>query len=193
MNSIGIVTLGPIDPLVVQRIAEALLRTFLHPVTALDAIPEPAFAYDERRGQYSSVLVLRSLLGRISGPTIKILGITEKDLFIPMLSFVLGQAQLNGPVAVISLARLQQQFYGFPPDADLLVARAVKEAVHEIGHTFGLTHCEDVRCPMSLSNNVRHVDAKGPTLCNACAGMLTEHLLHTRPVDGRSGAAGQGS
>jgi archaemetzincin len=190
MNSIGIVSLGPIDPPVVQQITAGLVRTFHYPVTLLDARPEPAFAYDERRGQYSSVLVLRSLLERLPGSTIRLLGITEKDLFIPMLSFVLGQAQLNGPVAIISTARLQQQFYGFPPDPGLLVARAEKEAVHEIGHTFGLTHCADVRCPMSLSNNVRHVDAKGPALCDACAGMLNEHLLHTRAGDGHSGAAG---
>jgi archaemetzincin len=193
MNSIGIVALGPIDPTVLQQITAGLVRTFFHPVTILDGLPEPTFAYDERRGQYSSVLVLRSLLERFSTSTVRLLGVTEKDLFIPMLSFVLGQAQLNGPLAVISLARLQQQFYGFPPDADLLVARAVKEAVHEVGHTFGLTHCADVRCPMSLSNNVRHVDAKGPTLCATCAGMLNEHFLHTRSGDGRPGAAGQGS
>lgn len=193
MNSIGIVALGLIDPPLIQRIAEGLHRTFPHPVAILDESPEPAFAYDERRGQHSSVLVLRSLLGRINGPGVRILGVTDKDLFIPMLSFVLGQAQLSGQVAVISLARLQQQFYGFPPDADLLVARAVKEAVHEVGHTFGLTHCADVRCPMSLSSNVRHVDAKGPTLCVACTAMLHEHLLHTRPGDGQPGTAGQGS
>jgi archaemetzincin len=193
MNSIGIVALGPIDPTVLHQITAGLVRTFFHPVTVLEELPEPKFAYDERRGQYSSVLVLRSLLERFSGSTVRLLGVTEKDLFIPMLSFVLGQAQLNGPLAVISLARLQQQFYGFPPDADLLVARAVKEAVHEIGHTFGLTHCADVRCPMSLSNNVRHVDAKGPTLCAPCADMLNEHLLHPRSGDGLPGAAGQGS
>jgi archaemetzincin len=158
MNAIGMVALGPVDPPVLSAIADELARAFRHPVTMLGALPDPAFAYDERRGQYSSVLVLRSLLERVPPSTLRLLGVTAKDLFIPMLSFVLGQAQLSGKVAVISLARLQQQFYGFPPDPDLLRARAVKEAVHEIGHTFGLTHCADTRCPMSLSNNVQHVD-----------------------------------
>jgi archaemetzincin len=190
MNAIGMVAVGPIDPALLSAIADELSRTFQHPVSMLDPLPDPAFAYDERRGQYSSVLVLRALLERVPPSAIRLLGVTAKDLFIPMLSFVLGQAQLNGQVAVISLARLQQQFYRFPPDHDLLRARAIKEAVHEIGHTFGLTHCADTRCPMSLSNNVQHVDAKGPTLCPTCAAIFHEHLGHLRAGGDAAGAAG---
>ena len=190
MNAIGMVAIGTVDPPLLTAIADEVRRTFRHPVSMLPPAPEPAFAFDERRGQYSSVLVLRSLLDRAQPSMIRILGVTAKDLFIPMLSFVLGQAQLNGRVAVISLARLQQQFYGFPPDPDLLQARAIKEAVHEIGHTFGLTHCTDVRCPMSLSNNVHHVDTKGHVLCTACAAVFNEHLDHLRAGDDPPGAAG---
>jgi archaemetzincin len=190
MMAIGMVAFGAIDPPLLAALAEGLERTFRHPVAMLDQLPEPAFAFDERRGQYSSVLVLRSLLDRVQPTTLRLLGVTSKDLFIPMLSFVLGQAQLSGQVAVISLARLQQQFYGFPPDPELLRARAVKEAVHEIGHTFGLTHCADIRCPMSLSNNVQHVDVKGPALCTACAAILHEHLDHVRTGGPPPGAAG---
>ena len=87
--------------------------------------------------------ILRSLLNLKPEGENRLLGITDVDLFIPMLSFVLGQAQLGGPTAVVSVARLRQEFYGLPPDLPLLRARAVKEAVHEIGHTFGLTHCAD--------------------------------------------------
>jgi archaemetzincin len=190
MSAIGMVALGAIDPAIMTAIADALGQAFQHPVTMLNPVPEPDFAYDERRGQYSSVLVLRSLLERVPPSTVRVLGVTAKDLFIPMLSFVLGQAQLNGRVAVISLARLQQQFYGFPPDPDLLRARAVKEAVHEVGHTFGLTHCADARCPMSLSNNVQHVDTKGSILCTTCAAIFNEHLDQSRTGDGSPGEAG---
>ena len=189
MNAIGMVAVGPVDPPLLGAIGEHVSRTFRLPVSMLDPAPDPVFAYDERRGQYSSVLVLRSLLERGHPAMARILGVTAKDLFIPMLSFVLGQAQLNGRVAVISLARLQQQFYGFPPDPDLLRARAIKEAVHEVGHTFGLTHCADVRCPMSLSNNVQHVDAKGPVLCTACTTVFNEQFDHWRAGDDAPGAA----
>ena len=72
-----------------------------------------------------------------------ILGVTDVDLAIPMLSFLFGQAQLDGRVAVVSLCRLHQEFYGLPADRGLLRERTVKEVLHELGHTFGLAHCSD--------------------------------------------------
>jgi archaemetzincin len=190
MMSIGVVALGAVEDAVLSPIASALEHAYLVPVRMLLPLPEPSFAYDAQRGQFSSVLVLRQLLGQASESTIRLLGVTEKDLFIPMLSFVLGQAQLNGPTAVISLARLRQEYYGFPPDPELLVLRAMKEAVHEIGHTFGLTHCTDTGCPMSLSNNIRHVDAKGKELCTACATRFDEQRSHSPMTNDRTRAAG---
>jgi archaemetzincin len=108
-----------------------------------------------------------------------------------MLSFVFGQAQLNGPGAVVSLARLGQEFYGLPANPTLLISRSVKEALHEIGHTFGLTHCSDIRCPMSLSNNVRQVDMKGEELCKSCTIVLEEHTKHIRTGALRGAEAGK--
>jgi hypothetical protein len=75
---------------------------------------------------------------------VKLLAVTERDLFIPVLTFVFGHAQLGGRVAVISLARLRQEFYGLPRIASLFFSSALlKEALHEAGHTFGLVHCPD--------------------------------------------------
>jgi len=70
--------------------------------------------------------------------------------------------------AVISLARLRPEFYGSPPDAPLLLKRAVKEAIHELGHTHGLGHCRDPRCIMCFSNTLHDTDVKGPGFCAAC-------------------------
>lgn len=190
MNAIVVGALGSIDDAVLAAIAGGLERAFHLPVRSMPALQEPSFAYDAQRGQYSSVLVLRHLLEHVPESTIRLLGVTDRDLFIPMLSFVLGQAQLNGPGAVISLARLRQEFYGFPPDADVLRLRAVKEAVHEIGHTFGLTHCSDSTCPMSLSNTVRHVDAKGPELCSSCTSLFEERKPPLPTMNNRPRAAG---
>jgi archaemetzincin len=190
MNGISVVALGPIEETVLAAVREALGHTFQIPVRTAPALPEPAFAYDQQRAQFGSVLVLRHLLKERAEPASKVLGVTEKDLFIPMLSFVLGQAQLNGPAAVISLARLRQEFYGFPPDGELLMTRAMKEAVHEIGHTFGLTHCTDNGCPMSLSNTIRHVDIKGTALCATCATLFEEQRRQHSTSNDRSSAAG---
>ena len=110
----------------------------------------------------------------------KVLAVTGVDLFIPMLSFVFGQAQFGGSAALISLARLQQEFYGIPPNPGLTTTRAVKECIHEVGHTFGLIHCPDPGCPMSLSNNMRQVDVKSDEFCSNCSIILEEHITSLR-------------
>ena len=97
---------------------------------------------------------------------------TEADLGIPMLTFLFGQAQLDGPIALISLCRLRQEFYGMPPDEALLHERIVKEMLHELGHTFGLTHCGDGNCAMSLSTHIEFVDAKSARYCARCGNHL---------------------
>ena len=135
-------------------------------------LPGLDFAYDARRGQYGSIQALGLLLERCPPDALKLLAVTEGDLFIPALTFVYGQAQLGGRVAVISLARLRQEFYGLPPNREVLLQRAWKEAIHETGHTFGLVHCPDRDCAMSLATNIRHIDAKRAEFCAACAARL---------------------
>jgi archaemetzincin len=146
----------------------ALEAQFDLPVRILDPLPEPAGAYDAGRRQYNSALILRSLAETCPADAWRLLAITECDLFIPMLSFVFGQAQLGGRVALVSMARLRQEFYGLPPVQSILAGRARKEALHELGHTFGLVHCAERKCPMSLSTGVAQVDGKGHTYCQSC-------------------------
>ena len=112
-------------------------------------------------------------------------GSTERDLFVPVLSFVYGQAQLGGRVAVVSLARLRPEFHGLPPAPAALARRAATEAVHEVGHTFGLVHCLDRRCPMSLSIDLADLDGKTATPCAAC-GVLLEGSREMRRTRART-------
>ena len=93
-----------------------------------------------------------------------------------MLSFLFGQAQLDGAAAIVSIARLRQEFYGLPGDEGLLLARARKEALHELGHTFGLVHCPDPLCAMSLSTSLPQVDAKRDEYCESCARQAGSRL-----------------
>ena len=104
----------------------------------------------------------------------RVLGVTGADLYIPILTFVFGEAQMGGPCAIVSFHRLQQQFYGLPPDPNVLMDRLVKEAVHEVGHTFDLTHCEDYSCAMAASHAVEWIDLKEPTLCSSCQARALE-------------------
>jgi len=143
------------------------------PVRLLD-LPAIDFAYDPRRKQYSSTAFLEMLIRECPPDANKLLAVTERDLFIPVLTFVYGQAQLGGRVAAISMARLRQEFYGLPPDREVLLNRARKELLHESGHLFGLVHCIDRACAMSLSTGIRQVDEKKPFYCAACTARL-EH------------------
>jgi len=126
----------------------------------------PTHAFDPKRGQHSSTEILKWLVGRsLSGG--RTLAVTDVDLFIPVLTFVYGEAQLGGDAAVVSTARLAASP---EPDSDrtLFDSRVIKESVHEIGHTFGLIHCDSSTCVMARSVNLLEVDAKHTALCADC-------------------------
>jgi len=132
-----------------------------------DAPARPSHAFDPRRGQHSSTRLLEWLLERGPSEARKLLGITDVDLFIPILTFVFGEAQLAGRASIVSTARLAPD--GVARDGDrLLTARLAKEAAHEVGHSFGLVHCDDRRCVMSRSASLIDVDVKGGGLCHDC-------------------------
>ena len=176
MNGLCLLPYGPVEENILAALEEGLWRAFGFRVSRLDPRPPPAFAIDARRGQCNSHLLLGDAATRHPSNRSRLLGVTEADLFIPMLSFVFGQAQVGGKSAVVSVARLKQEFYGLDPNPPLTCRRALKEGIHEIGHTLGLTHCSDRNCPMSLSNTIRQVDVKGDELCESCAISMKETL-----------------
>jgi archaemetzincin len=172
--------IGPVNGEVLENTGHCIRNHFRVEVELQAGVPEPVGSRDERRRQYSSVafmLELARLNGEGSGGgRTTILGVTERDLFIPALTFVFGQAQLNGGVALVSVARLRQEFYGLPADAQRLAARTRKEVIHELGHTLGLTHCPERTCAMSLSTSILQVDVKEDRLCEACRRMAEDQL-----------------
>ena len=153
-----------------------LAETFGLPIQRLPSFAEPRFAFDGQRGQYHSTEILRWLAKELPAGAEILLAIIDRDIFIPMLTFVFGQAQLGGSLALVSLARLRQECYGLPPDPELLQQRACKETVHELGHTFGLVHCRDARCVMSLSISIEQVDVKKTAFCAPCRTLLRDSL-----------------
>lgn len=163
-----------------QLEAVAAIRTGLAKEFRADAqptaLPAVEFAFDPVRNQYASIPVMEQLAGECPPDAWKLLAVTARDLFIPVLTFVYGQAQLGGRVGIVSLARLEQQFYKLPPDRDVFLARALKEALHETGHMAGLLHCVDRSCAMTLSTNIRQIDAKQAEFCRSCQALLRRHL-----------------
>ncbi len=127
-------------------------------------IPAPEDAYDRRRDQYQARKFLR-LLGAYDGD--RMLGVTDRDLYMTGLRFVFGQAEAPGRTAVISINRLK-----WGADVDTFMERCVKEATHELGHTFGLKHCSNSRCVMHFSVSLADTDTKSRTFCKRCRAEL---------------------
>jgi archaemetzincin len=159
-------------PNAIDRLAERLREVFGDSVAAYQPTLDPQTAFDQSRQQYNSTVLLTELLKEFPSRTAKVIAITEVDLFIPVLTFVFGEAQLNGSVAVASSYRLRNSFYGLPEDKSLILERLEKEAVHELGHAFGLTHCDNYTCAMAASTSVEEIDLKNAALCRSCQSFL---------------------
>ena len=168
MSVLHLLRVGEVEPHLLDGLRSELVAEFRVPCEVLGAVLDPSFALNPERRQHHSTEMLAKMGAHLTPDTWRLLGVTSVDLYIPILTFVFGEAQVGGPCAVASMHRLRQEFYGLPPNISLLRDRLVKEAVHEVGHTLGLTHCEDYRCAMASSHGVEWIDLKEPTLCSAC-------------------------
>jgi archaemetzincin len=145
---------------------------------------DPDLAFEATRGQYNSRILLALLLRDLRPHCSRVLGVAGVDLFVPVLTFVFGEAQLAGRAAVVSLHRLGPELYGLPPDPALLRERLAKEAIHELGHTYGLLHCRRGRCVMASSTYVEYVDLKSHRLCDSCRGEMAARRRGIAPGAG---------
>jgi len=174
VKALYLVAIGSVPDKAWEWIESAAAEWFPLPTRSLPALSIPESAYDPKRGQYQSVEIMKMVAQCAPRDAYRVLGVTDVDLAIPMLSFLFGQAQLDGRVAVVSLCRLRPEFYGLPGQDGVLRERTVKEMLHEMGHTFGLVHCSDTKCAMSLATHVELVDAKAEQYCSRCGLHLVQ-------------------
>jgi archaemetzincin len=175
------------DKDILSMLENALLKEFnasssIVTAPAIKQIPEQQLLllFDKQRNQWKSTDTLEWLSDKYKKlyyskerrKTTKILAICDFDAYSDKLNFVFGEAHLDGRLCAIYLPRLRQEFYGLKPDESLFYQRLVKEAVHELGHAFGLNHCENIKCVMHFSNSLPDTDMKTSHLCNVCRGHL---------------------
>lgn len=143
---------------------------FGYPCRIALPIRVPDISYSTDRDQYNAEVIVEKIMKNIPIDAEKLLGVVDLDLFVPGLNFVFGLAA--GNAAIISLIRLIPEYYGENKNEYLFRERALKEAIHELGHTFGLQHCQDKRCIMHFSNRLEDTDIKGPDFCRVCSAKI---------------------
>ena len=170
---VGILQVGQVDPEVLAAIAEGLPKTFPDTTATVitDVLPVPQGAFDKKRSQYNSSLLLnevRVYAAKKQQDFHRILGVVDADMYAFGLNYVFGEAYTPGATALVSVWRLKPEFYRDQPNQSLYLLRAQKEAVHELGHTLGVKHCPRSLCAMHFSNSIFDTDKKQNLLCDEC-------------------------
>ena len=170
---VGVVRLGSVGEAVLNIVA-ANLQEILHvPVDILPTRQTPEFAYSDSRKQYHAALILKKL-AESRRPHPRILALVSVDLFIPVLTYVFGEAQMGGRAAVVSIHRLRQKEEGSRIALDTFYERAAKVALHEVAHTFDLVHCSQPECIMRFSSGPSDLDELPLFFCEYCEAFLEE-------------------
>src|SRR4030042_1030542 len=164
--------IGDIDNNILEELKKRLEQTFGCPVETAFEDFNLEKAYDSKRKQYLATKLLTQLKKSGVAKGDKLLGIVDVDLYAPGLNFIFGQAEIAAGTAVISLYQLRQEYSGMSRTEALFLDRTTKEAVHELGHTFGLEHCSNAKCVMHFSNSLADTDLKQAAFCSLCRPKL---------------------
>lgn len=164
-----------------ESLSSVLAEVFDLPVELLNRPFSLTEGHDSVRNQYNSTWILSKLVEIVPEKDCKVLAVTSVDLYVPVLTFVFGEAQLGGKAAVVSSFRLRDELYGLPANPRGLRERLEKEAVHELGHTFGIVHCRDPMCVMHSYTYAEEIDFKSKDLCKACSVQLRQNKAQSSP------------
>jgi len=172
MHLLQLLPVGTVDLSLLEDL-RVNLRGCLHVRCEILPTPlDPKPCYHPERQQFHSSEMLQRVQPLLRKQDWRVLAVTDVDLYIPILKYVFGEAQLGGPCALISAHRLRQEFYGLDRDDSLLRQRLLKAAVHELGHTLDLHHCADYQCAMASSHAVEWIDLRESTFCEVCRAQV---------------------
>jgi archaemetzincin len=160
-----LVAMGSVQARLLGDVGAALRDALGVPARTGPSLERPQYAFNKDRGQFHTAAILRRL-GSFRTSGAPVLAVADFDLFVPDAPFVFGDADRDAGTALFSLARLGHA------DADKVRRRAQVEAVHEMGHLLGLSHCVDWRCAMFLTRDPADSDRKGPGLCANCRAAI---------------------
>lgn len=155
-------------------IAEDIHREFHSAVILQEYNIDISIYYNPRRRQYDANGILQAISSITSNSPTKTIALFRVDLFVPILTYIFGQAFLNGKTAIASFHRLRNEHYGLKKDNAIRNERLRKVVIHEIGHMFGLIHCHNPVCVMRSSTYVEDIDQKEIHFCQKCQTQLNQ-------------------
>src|ERR1700758_4148220 len=180
MNTVQLLRVGTTDAWLMEALRAEIPKKLSVVCEVLSFELDPAPAYHAERQQFHSSELVQRMQTRIRPKDGRLLAVANVDLYIPILKYVFGEAQIGGPCAIVSSFRLRQELYGLERDDALLRERLLKECVHELGHTLALRHCQDYRCVMASSHAVEWIDLRESVLCDACQSQVEGRLRGSR-------------
>jgi archaemetzincin len=172
LKNITLISFGFFEQELLMKIAGSVKQEYHLSIMMKEGHLDLSEFYDPGRRQYNGTKILKEVDSRFSSDSDKTLGLFSVDLFIPILTYIFGQAFLRGRSGIASLYRLSNERYGINADDKLLLDRFTKEVNHELGHTFGLIHCHIPTCVMRSSTYVEDIDQKSQNLCQKCRNEL---------------------
>lgn len=179
---IGIVPIGDVSGTTIKVLA-GHISGYLNPnVDILPAMEPPSYAHDKRRFQYDAGIILKAMESRSPSGCMKILGVVDVDIFVPIFTHVFGESRQGGRCALVSIYRLKQDADGSSAPKDRVLERAAKVALHELGHLFELRHCMDARCLMHFSGEIENVDHTPLYFCRYCSIFLRGKLSKVKGI-----------
>ncbi len=177
-KDIVIFPLGQVEQTIITAAAAFLesLGGFYFTCRIASRRPIPIGTLNTRRRQYDCKRILKHFIKCCPGDCFRFIGITDVDIYVPVLRYVYGLAQLGGTCAIVSTHRLRPEFYSAPADKWLFYQRIYKTVLHELGHTAGLVHCLDSKCVMFSSTRIKDTDKKEPRFCDTCRELFFWHI-----------------
>ena len=172
LENITLISFGYFEQDLLERVVKDVEREFSLPVKTREGHLDLSEFYDSARRQYDGNRLIHEMEARFASDSEKTIGLFNVDLFIPILTYIFGQAFLGGRSGIASIYRLNNELYGIKADERIFVDRIRKEVIHELGHTFGLIHCRNTACVMRSSTYVEDIDQKGAGLCMDCKAAL---------------------
>lgn len=184
---VGVVPLGEVPEIALKVIAAHISGYYKLSVQILPPLGHPDYAFHERRFQYDAGIILKAFESIGFEDYEKVIGVLNLDLFVPIFTYVFGEAKQGGKFALVSLFRLDKNPDGHPSPSSLIFERTAKVALHELGHLFNLFHCREKNCLMHFSGGIQDLDETPMYLCRYCSTYLKDRLVRLNLLGSEEG------